>query len=113
MAQWRRGPFVALALAGVLAAMPALPAAQAAVDQDTAARQLAERFGVQVLKVRAGERDGRKVWLVTVMQPGGNRNNAFQVHLLAVDQESGNLVSSFQHRADGYTLPPLPPGGER
>lgn len=107
------GSFMALVLAGVLAAAPVLPAAQAGVSQEAAAKSIAERFGVEVLKVRAGERDGRNVWLVTVMQPGGDRNNAFQVHFLAVDQESGELVSSFQHHAEGYTLPPLPPGGER
>ncbi|WP_193371010.1 hypothetical protein [Pelagibius marinus] len=113
MAKRYRSLFLALTCAGVLTAAPLLPAAQAAVSQEAAAKSIAERYGVQVLKVRAGERDGRKVWLVTVMQPGGNSNGAFQVHLLAVDQESGNLVSSFQHGVSGYTLPPLPPGGER
>lgn len=105
--------FFALACAGVLAALPLSPAAQAAVSQEAAAKSIAERYGVQVLKVRGGERAGRKVWLVTVMQPAGNRNNAFQVHLLAVDQETGELISSFQHHSSGYSLPPLPPGGER
>lgn len=113
MAKRHRRSFIALALAGVLTAVPVLPAAQAAVSQAAAAKSIAERFGVEVLKVRAGERDGRKVWLVTVMQPGGNSNNAFQVHFLAVDQESGELVSSFQHQTEGYTLPPLAPGSER
>jgi hypothetical protein len=113
MAKWCRSLLFALACAGVLTALPLLPAAQAAVSQEAAAKSIAERYGVQVLKVRAGERAGRKVWLVTVMQPGGNSNSAFQVHLLAVDQESGELVSSFQHQSSGYTLPPLPPGGER
>lgn len=113
MAKRCRSLLFALACAGALTAPPLLPAAQAAVSQEAAAKSIAERYGVQVLKVRAGERDGRKVWLVTVMQPGGNSNGAFQVHLLAVDQESGELVPSFQHRTSGYTLPPLPPGGER
>lgn len=113
MAKRCRRLLFALACTGVLTALPLLPAAQAAVSQEAAGKSIAERYGVQVLKVRAGERDGRKVWLVTVMQPGGNSNGAFQVHLLAVDQQSGELVSSFQHQASGYTLPPLPPGGER
>lgn len=102
-----------LACVSLLTTVPLVSTAQAAVGQDAAAQRIAERYGVEVLKVRAGERDGRKVWLVTVMQPGGNRNNAFQVHLLAVDQETGELVSSFQHGPSGYSLPPLPPGGER
>lgn len=102
-----------LACVSVLTTAPLVSTALAAVSEDAAAQRIAERFGVEVLKVRAGERDGRQVWLVTVMQPGGNRNNAFQVHVLAVDQETGDLVSSFQHGSSGYTLPPLPPGGER
>ena len=113
MAGNRSSLLVALGVVGAAIAAPAVSPAQAAVSQEAAAKRLAESYGVQVLKTRAGQLDGRKVWLVTVMQPGGDRNNAFQVHVLAVDQESGELVPSFQHRADGYTLPPLPPGGER
>jgi hypothetical protein len=113
MAQRGRGLLLALACAAVLTAAPLLPAAQAAVSQDAAAKRIAETYDVEVLKVQAGERDGRQVWLVTVMLPGGNRNNAFQVSVLAVDQETGELVSSFQHGSSGYSLPPLPPGAER
>ncbi len=113
MAVGCRSLLFAVGVAGAVLAAPAVVPAQAAISGEAAGKQLAERFGVRVLQVRAGERAGRKVWLVTVMQPGGNRNNAFQVNLLAVDQETGELVSSFQHGADGYSLPPLPPGGER
>jgi hypothetical protein len=113
MASGRRSLFLGCLLGGALIAGTGLVPVQAAVSKEAAAEQIAERYDVEVLRVRAGERDGRKVWLVTVMQPGGNRNNAFQVHVLAVDQESGELVSSFQHHADGYSLPPLPPGAER
>ena len=90
-----------------------VPSARAAVSDSAAARQIAELYNVEVLKTRAGKLDGRDVWLVTVMQPGGNRNSAFQVHVLVVDQETGELVSSFQHHSSGYSLPPLSPGGER
>ncbi len=100
----------AVAAAGLLAA--AIPfAADAAVSADAASQQIGERFGVEVLKVQPGEIDGRAVWLLTVMQPAGDRNNAFQVHVLAVDRESGELVPSFRHHADGITLPPPAPGG--
>jgi len=90
-----------------------VPPAWAAVSDSAAAKQIAERYNVEVLKTRAGKVDGRDVWLVTVMQPGGNRNNAFQVHVLIVDRETGELVPSFQHHSSGYSLPPLSPGGER
>lgn len=100
----------AVTAAGLLLA--AIPfAADAAVSGDAASQQIAERFGVEVLRVRPGEIDGRPVWLLTVMQSGGDRNNAFQVHTLAVDRESGELVPSFRHHADGVTLPPPAPGG--
>lgn len=98
-----------VALGGGIVARPA----QAAVSQEEAAERIAESYDVEVLSVRAGERAGRQVWLVTVMMPGGNRNNAFQVHVLAVDQETGELVSSFQHHADGYSVPPPAPGTDR
>ncbi|WP_340118568.1 hypothetical protein [Pelagibius sp. 7325] len=106
-----------LTVAGVLLAAAAFSAApqpaRAAVGAEAAGKQIAERYDVQVLKVAPGEIDGRKVWLLTVMVPGGNSNSAFQVHRLAVDQESGDLVPSFRHHTEGYTLPPAAPGGER
>lgn len=111
----RRRLLSCLAVVGALLAAAALSAAPrsawAAVGAEAAGKQVAERFDVQVLKVAPGEIDGRAVWLVTVMVPGGNSNSAFQVHRLAVDQESGDLVPSFRHHTEGYTLPPAAPGG--
>ena len=40
--------------------------------------------------------DGRAVFLVTVMNPGGDFNEAFQVTTLAVDVETGKLVSGYR-----------------
>jgi hypothetical protein len=99
------------ALAAACLLSVAVPvAADAAVSADSASQQISERFGVEVLRVRPGEIDGRAVWMLTVMQPGGDSNSAFQVHTLAVDRESGELVPSFRHHADGVTLPPPAPG---
>lgn len=97
---------VALLLA---AAVPAT--ALAAVSAEAASQTVGERFDVQVLKAAPGDVDGRKVWLVTVMVPADSGNASFQVHVLAVDQESGELVPSFRHGATGATLPPPAPGG--
>ena len=88
----------------MLCALPARIAA-AAMSEEDASRAISERFDVQVLKVRAGEIDDRPVWLLTVMQGGGTRNDAFQVTTLAVDQETGELVPAFRHRESGYDLP--------
>ncbi|MDJ0946518.1 MAG: hypothetical protein QNJ30_23965 [Kiloniellales bacterium] len=78
-----------------------------ALTQQEAERKVAEAFGVEVLSkhTRAGEIDGRAVWFLTVMNPGGTFNDAFQVNTLAVDQETGELVPAFRHRASGYELP--------
>lgn len=113
MTRRRRSCIVAFALVVALGGGVAASPAQAAVSQEAAAKRIAESYDVEILKVRAGERGGRQVWLVTVMMPGGNRNNAFQVHVLAVDQETGDLVSSFQHHADGHSVPPPAPGTNR
>ena len=104
---------ILITVAIVMAAlMPSSPAS-AAVTKETAAERIAEEFGVEVLRVRPGERDGRPVWLLTVMQPEGSSNATFQVHILAVDQESGDLLPSFRHRNSGYDLPPPAAGGGR
>ncbi len=85
----------------------ALPGRSVALTQEEAERKIAEDFGVEVLakRTRAGEIDGRAVWFLTVMNPGGTFNGAFQVNTLAVDQETGELVPAFRHRASGYDLP--------
>ena len=90
-------------LAGVLAG--AISGAQAAVTKEQASRQVAQTFGVEVLKARPGKIDGREVWFLTVMIRGGDFNGAFQVNTLAVDRASGALVPSFRHGPSGYTLP--------
>jgi len=93
-------PALAL-LAGVLWSAAAL----AQVSGEEAKRQVEEAYGVEVLAVSPGEIDERAVWLLTVMVPEGDSNAAFMVSRLAVDQETGDLVSSFRHRPSGYDLP--------
>ena len=109
-----RRRLLAVAAPGLLLAAAAAPGALAQADAqagaEAAARQIAERYGVEVLEVQPGEIDGRMVWLLTVMQPAGSGNATFQVNNLAVDQESGALVPSFRHRTQGYDLPPAAPG---
>lgn len=95
-------------------AAPALPSAVlAAVSGDAAARNLEAAYGVRALKVRPGEVGGRTVWLVTVMNPAGDSNAAFQVNTLAVDQETGELVPSFRHGTSGFKLLSDGPRGDK
>lgn len=95
-------------VAAVLAlALVLWPGAAAALTKEEAERKVAETYGVEVIskKTRAGEIDGRPVWFLTVMNPGGDFNAAFQVTTLAVDRDSGELVPAFRHRPSGYELP--------
>lgn len=91
---------LALAAAIILAAVPKPGAA--AVAQSEVVKMIEETFDVEVLRARAGQIDGREVWLLTVMNKGGDFNTAFQVNTLAVDQETGKLVPAFRHGASGY-----------
>lgn len=82
----------------------------AALSQQEAERKIAETYGVEVIekRTRAGEIEGRAVWFMTVMNPGGDFNAAFKVTTLAVDQETGALVPAFRHKPSGYELPGAP-----
>ena len=84
----------------VAAARPA-----AAVTGEEAAAKIETDYGVKALRVRAGTIDGVAVWLVTVMKPGRNSNDAFQVTTLAVDQATGALVPAFRHGVHGPVRP--------
>ena len=88
--------------AALLAAALSFPlSALAAMNADQVKAKVAKAFGVKVLKVRPGKADGRKVFVVTMMNPGGDFNEAFQVSTIVVDAETGKLVPGFRHRASG------------
>ena len=84
--------------AGSLFAAPA----GAAMSADEVSAAIAAAYGVTVLRVVATEEDGRSVFRVTIMNPGGDFDEAFQVNTLLVDADTGKLVSGFRHRASGY-----------
>lgn len=95
-----------LPLAGMLlGAAPAL----SEMSKEEIAKAVGEAYGVTVLRVVAAEDDGRAVYLVTFMSPGGNFNEAFQVSTIAVDAATGKKVSQFRHGPSGYRLPARPP----
>ncbi len=94
----RRG-LAALAVGGAVSlAAPAW----AAMSVDEAAAKIAEAYGVTVLRIVPTVTDGRSVFRVTIMNPGGDFDEAFQVNTLLVDADTGKLVSGFRHRASGY-----------
>ena len=94
-----------LLLAAALACAAGGAAAQAQKSADEVKKAIAARFGVEVLRVQPVDDDGRPSYLVTVMSPGGNRNDAFQVNRILVDAATGEPVSQFRHRTSGYELP--------
>ena len=94
-----------LALAAAIVVFAAPGDVSAATSESEAARMIEETYDVEVLRTRAGQIDGRAVWLLTVMNKGGDFNTAYQVNTLAVDQETGKLVPAFRHGASGTARP--------
>ncbi len=77
----------------------------AALTGEEAAARIEADYGVVALRVRPGTIDGIEVWLVTVMKPGRDSNDAFQVTTLAVDRVTGSLVPAFRHGPSGVARP--------
>ena len=106
------------AAAIVVTALAAAPAPAQSPGAKAVADKVAKEYGVTVLRTDEGEVDGKAVVFVTVMKEGGNSNDAFQVTTLAVDPESGELVSQFLTTPTGQqdTAPgprsPNPESGE-
>lgn len=95
-------PVVAAVLAAGIGISVAGPVAAQALMSESAARAALEReYGVEVLRVEPGEQDGVPVFVMRVMNPGGNFNEAFQVNTLVMDRQTGRLVPQFRHGPSG------------
>jgi hypothetical protein len=105
--QARRGFAVAAAVAGALMLGSIAPAA--ALTQKEAAEKVAEEYGVEVLKTDAGLDGNRPIILLTVMQPGGNDNAAFQVNTIAVDAKTGEVIPGYRRMETGSLTSPAAP----
>ncbi|PIW27927.1 MAG: hypothetical protein COW30_08915 [Rhodospirillales bacterium CG15_BIG_FIL_POST_REV_8_21_14_020_66_15] len=57
--------------------------------------KVAKDSSVTVLKIEPKTQEGRAVYAVTIMRPGGNRNDAYQVNKIIVDQKTGEPVLQF------------------
>lgn len=90
-----------LVAAILVAALPRPAAAQTLLSEAAARTALEREYGVEVLRITADEQDDIPVFLVRVMNPGGNFNEAFQVNTLVVDRKTGKLVPQFRHGASG------------
>ncbi len=87
--------WLATALVGAMVFLAA--PAWAAMSADQVAAMITEAYGVTVLRVEPMTEDGRAAYLVTIMNPGGDFNEAFQVNRIVVDAETGDLISQFRH----------------
>lgn len=97
-------------LAAVIAAAAIWPAwvAYAAMSEQEVWAAVERDYGVQVLRIRPDTDDGRNVFLVTVMNPPGDFNEAFQVNTLMVDAETGQLVLQYRHGPSGHRFSDAP-----
>jgi len=86
-----------IVLAAGLMAAGGPASAQNLLSESAVRAQIETDWGVRVLRVVADEQDGAPVFLVRVMNPGGNYNEAFQVNTLVVDRRTGKLVLQFRH----------------
>ena len=76
--------------------------AWAAMSADQVAAAIAEAYGVTVLRVEPMIEDDKSAYIVTIMNPGGDFNAAFQVNRIVVDAETGKLISQFRHLRSGH-----------
>jgi len=103
---------VMAALFGAVLGLGAAPAA-AALSADQVKRQVEARYGVEVLRIVPMAEQGRSAYAVTIMNPGGNFNEAFQVNTLVIDARTGRPVIQYRHGPGGRLHPPAPPVATR
>lgn len=94
--------WLATTLVGAMVSLAA--PAWAAMSADQVAAAIAEAYGVTVLRVEPMTEDGRAAYLVTIMNPGGDSNDAFQVNRIIVDAETGDLIRQFRHPPSRHRL---------
>ncbi len=89
MKTWRCG------IAAILAAGVGLAssAAMAAMTADQIRQQVERESGGKVIKIEPRKYGTLEAFAVTVMNPGGNSNAAFQVYTVIINAENGTPVS--------------------
>lgn len=100
---WHRPNLVALAViigAGAFLFPPAARA-QSLLSEAEARQTIEDSYGVQVLRIEETERDGIPVFILKVMNPAGNFDEALQVSTLLMNRRNGLLMSQFRHGRSG------------
>ncbi len=88
MQTWRYGVAAVLAAGAGLAAF----AATAAMTADQIRQQVERESGGKVIKIEPRKYGTLEAFAVTVMNPGGNDNGAFQVYTVILSAENGTTV---------------------
>lgn len=83
------------------------PALQPDLGEDEMRAIVRESLGVEILRVEVVERDGEPAYAITVMNPGGDQNDAFRVATLLFDGATGGLLGQ-QSAAPRAAAPGLP-----
>jgi len=96
-----------LSTLALLSLWPHLASAQ--VTQDQVKRQLQEAYGVSILRIQIIENRGKSAFAVTMMNPPGNFNEAYQVSTIVIDRKTGKPMSQYFEETNGVHLaaPPV------
>ena len=77
------------------------PTPAAALSADQVRRQVETRYSVKVLRIKPMTEQGRSAFAVTIMNPGGDFNEAFQVNTIVIDAESGRPIVQYRQGPGG------------
>jgi hypothetical protein len=105
-----RGAAIAVVFGATLA-LGAAPAG-AALSADQVKQQVETRYGVKVLRIKPMTEQGRSAFAVTIMNPGGSFNEAFQVNTIVIDAETGRPIVQYRQGPGGLE-PAAPPVSSR
>ncbi len=97
----------ATALVGAIVLLAAPAGAEMSVD--AVIQKIEADYSVTVLRVRPMTDDGRRVFAVTIMNPGGAFNEAFQVNTIVIDADTGRPIIQYRQGPGGLRLeaPPV------
>ena len=90
-------------IAAVLAIFVGLAAtaAMAAMTADQVRQQVEQESGGKVIKIEPRKYGALEAFAVTIMNPGGNSNAAFQVYTVIINAENGTPISE-QRQSQHY-----------
>lgn len=77
--------------------------AESLMTEAKARQEIEARYSVQVLGIQKATEGNTPIFIIKLMNKGGNFNEAFQVNTVAMDRRTGKLIPQFQHIDSGTT----------